>query len=87
MSLRSEPIPNVPFETARIAHAAFPKGNLYLKMRDELGTFYEDADFAALFSTRGQPAFSPWRLALITASAVCRRAFRPAGCRSGSRSS
>ncbi len=66
MSLRSEPIPNVPEETARVAHAAFPKGNLYLKMRDELGTFYEDADFADLFPTRGQPAFSPWRLALIT---------------------
>jgi transposase len=35
-------------------------------MRDELGTFYTDADFADLFSKRGQPAFSPWRLALIT---------------------
>ncbi len=35
-------------------------------MRDELGTFYEDADFADLFPNRGQPAFSPWRLALIT---------------------
>ncbi len=66
MSLRSEPIPDVPEETARVAHAAFPKGNLFLKMRDELGTFYEDADFADLFPTRGQPAFSPWRLALIT---------------------
>ncbi len=66
MSLRSEPIPVVPEETVRVAWAAFPKGNLYLKMRDELGTFYKDEDFAALFSTRGQPAFSPWRLALIT---------------------
>ncbi len=35
-------------------------------MRDELGTFYKDTDFAGLFSRRGQPAFSPWRLALIT---------------------
>lgn len=66
MSLRSTPIPPVPKDTARIARAAFPRGNLYLKMRDELGTFYEDTDFAELFSTRGQPAFSPWRLALIT---------------------
>ena len=66
MSLRSEPIPEVPEETARIARAAFPKGNLYLKMRDELGVFYSDNDFADLFPTRGQPAFSPWRLALIT---------------------
>lgn len=66
MSLRSEPILPVPEETARIARAAFPKGNLYLKMRDEIGTFYKDTDFIELFSTRGQPAFSPWRLALIT---------------------
>ena len=48
-----------PEETARVARAAFPKGNLYLKMRDELGTFYEDADFTALFPTRGQPGFFP----------------------------
>ncbi len=33
MSFRSEPIPKVPEETVRIARAAFPKGNLYLKMR------------------------------------------------------
>ncbi len=61
MSFRSEPIPAVPEETARIARAAFP-----LKMRDELGTFYEDADFVDLIPKRGQPAFSTWRLALIT---------------------
>jgi len=66
MSLRSEPIPSIPEETERVARAAFPKGNLYLKMRDELGVFYSDDNFADLFSTRGQPAFSPWRLALIT---------------------
>ena len=66
MSLRTESIPDVPEGTARVARAAFPKGNLYLKMRDELGTFYKDEDFTDLFSTRGQPAFSPWRLALIT---------------------
>ena len=66
MSLRAGTIPEVPRETARVARAVFPKGNLYLKMRDELGVFYSDADFADLFPTRGQPAFSPWRLALIT---------------------
>ena len=66
MSFRSEPIPDVPEETVRIARAAFPKGNLYLKMRDELGIFYKDADFVDLFPARGQPAYSPWRLALVT---------------------
>ena len=53
MSLHLEPIPVVPEETVRVARAAFPKGNLYLKMRDELGTFYKDEDFADLFPTRG----------------------------------
>jgi transposase len=35
-------------------------------MRDELGIAFSDADFAELFPRRGQPAFAPWRLALIT---------------------
>ncbi len=38
MSLQPSVIEPVPEETARIALAAFPKGNLYLSMRDELGT-------------------------------------------------
>ena len=65
MSLHPEPIPPVPEETARVAHAAFPKGNIYLKIRDNLGSIYIDEDFADLFSVQGQPAQSPWRLALI----------------------
>jgi hypothetical protein len=28
----------VPQETARVARASFPKGNVYMKMYDELGT-------------------------------------------------
>jgi len=66
MSLKPEPIGPVPEETARIARAAFPKGNLYLRLRDELGTLYQDDLFADLFPTRGQPAEAPWRLALVT---------------------
>src|SRR5215469_14038116 len=37
-----------------------------MQMRDELGTSYEDTDFAELFKSRGQPAEAPWRLALVT---------------------
>jgi transposase len=66
MSLKPEPIGSVPQETARIARAAFPKGNLYLRLRDELGTLYEDELFADLFPSRGQPAEAPWRLGLVT---------------------
>ena len=66
MSLKPEIIPPVPEETARIARAAFPKGNRYMMMRDIFGTFYQDEDFSPIFPTRGQPGLAPWRLALVT---------------------
>jgi transposase len=66
MSLHPQPIAPVPRETARVARAAFPHGNLYMTMRDEVGVLFADHDFAALFPTRGQPAQAPWRLALVT---------------------
>ncbi len=65
MSLHPKPIPPIPEDTARVARAAFPKGNIYLQLRDTLETIYVDEDFADLFSVKGQPAQSPWRLALI----------------------
>jgi transposase len=66
MSLQPIPIAPVPEETARVARAAFASGNLYLTLRDELGTIYQDDDFVALFPACGQPGLSPWRLALVT---------------------
>lgn len=66
MCLHSTPISPVPDETARVARAAFPKGNRYLEMRDVLGTIYTDELFADLYPQRGQPAEAPWRLALVT---------------------
>lgn len=66
MSLKPMPIPPIPEETLRVARAAFPKGSLYLRLRDELGALYEDADFAQLFPAVGQPGLPPWRLALVT---------------------
>jgi transposase len=65
MSLRPQVVYVVPEETARVARAAFPKGNVYMRMHDELGMFYADHQFAPLFSTRGQPAEAPARLALV----------------------
>lgn len=56
----------IPEETARIAHAAYPKGHPYLRLRDALGTLYQDQAFAHLFPHNGRPAEAPWRLALIT---------------------
>ena len=66
MSVHPRPLEPVPAETARIAHLAFPKGNCYLTLRDEIGTLFEDDNFTDLFSNYGQPAISPWQLALIS---------------------
>ena len=65
MSLCPQPGSHVPEETARVARAAFPKGNSYLTLRDELETIYADSFFEDLFPKRGQPAESPGRLALV----------------------
>ena len=66
MSLRPQIIGPISEETVRVARAAYPKGNLYLRLRDDLGTIYEDGQFAALYPDGGQPAYAPWRLALIS---------------------
>ena len=55
----------VPEETARVARAIFPDGNLYMQWYDQLGTLFEDRDFVALFSREGQPGLSPMRLCLV----------------------
>jgi transposase len=56
----------IPEETQRVARAAFPKGNPYMRLRDEMGSLYGDEAFARLFSDMGQPALAPWRLAWVT---------------------
>jgi transposase len=67
MSLRpQQSIPPVPDDTARVARAAFRRGNPCLLLRDRLGAVFDDADFADLYPKRGQPAYAPWRLALVT---------------------
>ncbi len=66
MSLKPQEIEPIPKETVRIVSGAFPDGNTMMKMRDELGVFFEDEQFSHLFSSQGQPALAPWRLALVT---------------------
>jgi transposase len=56
----------IPDETKRVARTAFPKGNMYMDLRDELGAIYEDEQFAHMFVWRGRPAESPGLLALVT---------------------
>jgi transposase len=66
MSMYPQALGPIPAETARIARAANPKGTLAIWLRDELGAIYRDEEFADLYPQTGQPAFSPWRLALVT---------------------
>lgn len=42
MSMHPQNIPDIPKETAQVARAAFPKGNIYIQIRDTLGSVYED---------------------------------------------
>jgi len=62
----SQPLPPVPDDTVRIARATFRRGNPYVLLRDKLGALFTDADFADLYPKLGQPAYAPWRLALVT---------------------
>ncbi|MHC5746302.1 MAG: hypothetical protein ACYTXT_31300 [Nostoc sp.] len=39
--IQPQSIDPIPEETVRVARAAFPKGNLYMTMRDEIGTLYK----------------------------------------------
>ena len=55
----------IPDDTRQIAQAAFPKGNLYLQLRDRFGMLYHNQRFAHLFAHAGKPALAPARLALI----------------------
>ena len=59
MSMRVFLGSHIPEETIRIAHAAFPKGNVCMQMRDALGSLY-----------RGSPIVSGTNLArkLLTVS-------------------
>jgi len=64
--MQPKPWPDVPDATVRVARAAFPKGALAIRIRDELGSWYEDADFAGVFAVQGKPGVSPAQLAMVT---------------------
>ena len=50
MALPPMALPPVPAEPARVARAAFPKGPLYLKPRERVGTIIHEEDCAPLFA-------------------------------------
>src|SRR5947209_6415293 len=65
MSMYPKEIGPIPAETRRVARAAYPKGSLAMRLRDELAGLYQDEQFGSLFPSRGQPAEAPWRLAIV----------------------
>jgi transposase len=96
MTLHPTPVSPVAEQTIRIARAAVPKGNIYVQMRDVLGSIYADEQFADLFAdlfaSRGRPVLPPWRLAaggwrlaLVTVMQVAEGLFGPTSRRSGAR--
>jgi transposase len=71
MSMQPKPWPEVPAATARVARAAFRKGSLAIRARDELGAWYADADFSGAYGVRGAPGISPAQLAMVTVLQFC----------------
>jgi transposase len=67
MSMQPKPWPEVPAGTARVARAAFRKGTLAMRARDELGAWCADGAFAGAYGVRGAPGISPAQLAMVTA--------------------
>ena len=59
MSIEYEPIPPVPTQTIRVAKAAFPKGNPYLTLRDELGPIFSDLDESRFVLQDGKTCGAP----------------------------
>jgi hypothetical protein len=75
MTLRSQSLPLIPEATVAAVQAAFPKGNLYVELRAEVGALYDDRLFADLYPPVGRPVeVAPWCLALVMIMQVHRRA-------------
>ncbi len=47
--LKPESVQDIPDETKTVAQKAFPKGNTYIKLRDEVGPIFEDKLFEELY--------------------------------------
>ena len=79
MSMHPRALAEVPEQTA----AAFPKGALAMRIRDELGEVFADGAFINAFGIRGKPGISPGQLAMVTVLGVRGEPHRSAGRRRG----
>jgi transposase len=66
MTMHPQPNDPVHVDTAQVARGAFPNGNVFIQMRDVLGSVYADEDFAEFFAARGRPAMAPGCVASVT---------------------
>ncbi|MGI8313136.1 IS1182 family transposase [Saccharopolyspora hattusasensis] len=66
--MQPRPWPRIPEATVRAARAAAGTSEypLAMRVRDELGELFSDAEFIEAFGVRGKPGWSPGRLALVT---------------------
>lgn len=62
MSVQPRPWPEVSEQTAVVARAAFPKGLLAMRVREELPGLFTDEQFTSAFGVRGKPGISPGQL-------------------------
>ncbi|MGW2323658.1 hypothetical protein ACWDBP_43440 [Streptomyces sp. NPDC001233] len=77
MSMRPKEPGEMPAGTAWVANAAFPKGSLATRPREEFGALFTNEQFAGLFPSRGKPARSPRRLAPFSITASEAAAWEP----------
>jgi transposase len=68
MSMQPQPWPEPADDVAQAVQAMFAgrRAPLAVVVRDELDEVFADAEFAEAFAVRGQPGWSPGRLAMIT---------------------
>lgn len=66
VSLRPRLPGEVPAQTAEVARLAFPKGCLCMRIREAVGPLFADQDFVDMFPRRGQPAWPPHQLAIVS---------------------
>ena len=53
MCLKPQTILDVSLEMVRVVRTVFPKDNIYIHLRDTLGTIYQDEFFADVYPKRG----------------------------------
>lgn len=65
MSLKPDPIPPIPQETAALVQRMLPRGTTVTRLDDILAELSTDEAFVDLYATVGQPGWSAWRLAVL----------------------